>query len=56
VKITLITVYAILSFAPIFALQHGYVRQVNAEDDCKMNTYAVERLPGLGLFCIGEPS
>ena len=55
-RITLVTVYAVLSFVPIAALQHGYVRQVQAEDDCAFNTAAVERIPGIGLFCIGEPA
>ena len=56
IKITLVTAYAVVSFLAIAALQHGVIRQVNAEDDCAFNTYAVERIPGLGLFCIGEPS
>ena len=55
IKITLITAYAVVSFLAIAALQHGLVRQVQAEDDCAFNTYAVQRIPTLGLFCIGEP-
>lgn len=43
---TLVCAYAI-------AVQH-VVRQVNAEDECAFNTYAVERLPFVGLVCIGE--
>jgi len=30
-------------------------RPVGAEDDCKMDTWNVVRLPVVGLVCIGEP-
>ncbi len=32
------------------------VNPVNAEDDCETGTFMVERLPIIGLACIGEPT
>ena len=55
-KLTLATFYALLSLAVVGALQFGYFRPVKAEDDCAMGTWAVERVPVVGLLvCIGEP-
>ncbi len=46
----------IAAIVGLFAIFTQYVRPVAAEDDCAFNTYAVERVPGIGLVCIGEPS
>ncbi len=55
-KLALATLYALLSFTVVGALQYGYLRPVKAEDDCAMGTWAVERVPVVGLLvCIGEP-
>ena len=52
-----VTLYAVVAFFPVGALQFGYVRPVTAEDDCATGTWAVERVPVVGLLvCIGEPS
>ena len=41
--------------ACVVLLTVSYVRIVQAEDDCAMGTYMVERTP-LGLVCIWEPT
>jgi len=38
----------------MIAIERQYVRYVEAEDDCPLNIWAVERLPVVGLVCIGE--
>jgi hypothetical protein len=50
--LALVTGYAFLAMMIVAALV--YIRPVAAEDDCNFNTYAVERLPLIGLVCIGE--
>src|SRR4029077_1561288 len=51
-KLTGVTLYAILALT--FVASAIYVRPVDAEDDCMPGTYSVNRLPLIGLVCIGE--
>jgi hypothetical protein len=45
----------IAALALLLLLAISFVRPVLAEDDCAFDTYRVERLPLVGLVCIGEP-
>jgi hypothetical protein len=45
---------AIVTLMSIVVVAHHNVRFVNAEDDCAYSTYNVQRLPLVGLACIGE--
>jgi hypothetical protein len=50
--LALVTGYAVLALAIVAALV--FVRPVAVEDDCANPTFMVERLPVVGLVCIGE--
>jgi hypothetical protein len=43
-----------LSLALLLGLAMVLTRPVGAEDDCAEGTWKVERVPVLGLLCIGE--
>ena len=43
------------SIVIVCSLAIATVRPVQAEDDCIEGTYSVQRLPVVGLVCIGEP-
>jgi hypothetical protein len=46
----------VLAAAAVAIAASAYLRPVGAEDDCAYNTWAVKRLPVIGLVCINEPS
>lgn len=53
-KIVVLAAIAIACQLFVGAFTYGYVREVQAEDDCAYNTYSVTSVAG-HLFCVGEP-
>lgn len=54
IKIISLAAIAIACQLFVGAFTYGYVREVQAEDDCAVATYSVTRVAG-HLFCVGEP-